>query len=182
LRKEGSLTTEEYHEIQTHARGTFTLLSKFKFKNGLVDGARPSPPANHERFDGNGYPRALKGENIPLWARVLAVADGLDAINLKRHYRRRDVGADALAIMKREAGGHFDRGVHHGAVLKSPAGNFVKIHMAEHLNKLDAVDLVSPGITDVGRIAADLRPRPRRPANQWNGCEYFTSTTKARYR
>ena len=140
LRKEGSLTTEEYHEIQTHARGTFTLLSKFKFKNGLVD-VPTIASSHHERFDGNGYPRALKGENIPLLARVLAVADVLDAITSKRHYRSAMSVQNALAIMKREAGGHFDP-VCITALFKMTVGSFVKIHMAEHLSKLDAVHLV----------------------------------------
>jgi putative nucleotidyltransferase with HDIG domain len=140
LRKEGSLTTEEYHEIQTHARGTFTLLSKFKFKNGLVD-VPVIASSHHERFDGNGYPRALKGENIPQLARVLAVADVLDAITSKRHYRSAMSIQNALAIMKREAGGHFDPACI-TALFKTNVGSFVKIHMAEHLDKLDAVDLV----------------------------------------
>jgi HD-GYP domain-containing protein (c-di-GMP phosphodiesterase class II) len=141
LRKEGSLTTEEYQEIQTHARGTFTLLSKFKFKNGLVD-VPTIASSHHERFDGNGYPRALRGENIPLLARVLAVADVLDAITSKRHYRSAMSIQNALAIMKREAGGHFDPACI-TALFKINVGNFVKIHMAEHLSKLDAMDLVA---------------------------------------
>lgn len=141
LRKEGSLTTEEYHEIQTHARGTFTLLSKFKFKNGLAD-VPAIASSHHERFDGNGYPKALQGENIPLLARVLAVADVLDAITSKRHYRSAMSIHNALAIMKREAGGHFDP-VCITALFKISVGNFVKIHMAEHLSKLDTTDLVA---------------------------------------
>jgi response regulator RpfG family c-di-GMP phosphodiesterase len=141
LRKEGSLTTEEYHEIQTHARGTFNLLSKFKFKNGLVD-VPAIASSHHERFDGNGYPRALKAENIPLLARVLAVADVLDAITSKRHYRSAMSVQNALAIMKREAGGHFDP-VCITALFKITVGSFIKIHMAEHLSRLDALDLVA---------------------------------------
>lgn len=141
LRKEGSLTTEEYQEIQTHARGTFTLLSKFKFRRALAD-VPAIASGHHERFDGNGYPQGLKGTDIPLGARILAVADVLDAITSKRHYRSAMSIQNALAIMKREAGGHFDPDCA-AALLKISAANFIKIHLAEHLDKLDMSDLVA---------------------------------------
>ena len=141
LRKEGSLTTEEYQEIQTHARGTFTLLSKFKFRRSLAD-VPAIASGHHERYDGNGYPLGLKGNDIPRGARILAVADVLDAITSKRHYRSAMSIQNALAIMKREAGGHFDPECA-AALMQMSAGNFIKIHMVEHLEKLEAADLVS---------------------------------------
>lgn len=141
LRKEGSLTTEEYREIQTHARGTFTLLSKFKFKNNLAD-VPAIASGHHERFDGNGYPKGLKGTDIPYLSRILAVADVLDAITSKRHYRSAMSIQNALSIIKREAGGHFDPDCAK-ALFKLSVGHFLKIHMAEHLAKLDASDLMA---------------------------------------
>jgi HD-GYP domain-containing protein (c-di-GMP phosphodiesterase class II) len=63
---------------------------------------------HHERFDGSGYPEGLKGEEIPLPARVFAVADALDAIITDRPYRPAATLAEARAAIAREAGGHFD--------------------------------------------------------------------------
>ena len=141
LCKDGSLTQEEYKEIQTHAHETFTLLSKFKFKRGLQD-VPMIASSHHERFDGSGYPRQLKGEAIPFMARVLAVADVLDAITSKRHYRTAMAVNDALAIMKRESGGHFDPQCVE-ALFEVNLAEFTKIHMAEFLEQLDSNDLVA---------------------------------------
>lgn len=152
LRKEGSLTSEEYKEIQTHAHGTFQLLSKFKFKRDLVD-VPMIASSHHERFDGSGYPRKLKGEDIPLLARVLAVADVLDAITSKRHYRSAMSIDNALGILKREAGGHFDPQCVE-ALLNISVGSFVKIHMVENLDKLEAEDLVTFESFRLGRLIA----------------------------
>lgn len=141
LRKEGSLTAEEYREIQTHARGTFQLLSKFKFKRDLADVPQIAA-GHHERYDGSGYPRGLKGDAIPFLARILAVADVLDAITSKRHYRSAMSIQNALSIIKREAGGHFDPDCS-AALMQLTVANFLKIHLAEHLDKIEPADLVA---------------------------------------
>ncbi len=140
LTKEGSLTSSEYQEIQSHARGTYTLLSKFVFKAGLAD-IPLIASSHHERFDGKGYPRGLKGDEIPLLGRILAVADVLDAITSKRHYRTAMSMADALSIMKRESGGQFDPECVK-ALFKMGVSNFVSIHMADHLEKCDPEPLI----------------------------------------
>lgn len=140
LRKEGSLTMDEYREIQTHAAGTFELLSKFKFKRGLKD-VPEIASSHHERYDGNGYPRKLKGEQIPLLARILAVADVLDAITSKRHYRSAMPIDNALSIVRREAGGHFDPACSE-ALFQVNVGDFIKIHMADNLETLEPSDLI----------------------------------------
>ena len=139
LRKEGSLTADEYREIQTHALGTFELLSKFKFKRDLGD-VPAIASSHHERFDGNGYPKKLKGSQIPLLARILAVADVLDAITSKRHYRNAMSVDNALSIMKREAGGHFDPACV-DALFRVNLGMFIRIHLADHLTAFEAEDL-----------------------------------------
>jgi len=141
LRKEGSLTAEEYQEIQEHAQGTFTLLSKFKFKNDLADVPNIAS-SHHERFDGTGYPKKLKGSQIPLLSRILAVADVLDAITSKRHYRNAMSIENALSIVKRESGGHFDPECT-SSLFRLSVSNFIKIHMAEHLRYLDTEDIVA---------------------------------------
>lgn len=140
LTKEGSLTSDEYKEIQKHAAGTFDLLSKFKFKSAL----RSVPliaSSHHERFDGGGYPRGLKGEEIPLHSRILGVADVLDAITSKRHYRTAMPIDNALGILKREAGGHFDPKCTE-ALFKVNLANFTKIHLIEFLSEVDSEKLI----------------------------------------
>ncbi|MFN0118569.1 MAG: HD domain-containing phosphohydrolase [Elusimicrobiota bacterium] len=139
LQKEGSLTTEEYHHIQGHAKGTFELLSKFKFRNELSD-VPLIASSHHERFDGTGYPQNLRGENIPLMARVLAVADVLDAITSKRHYRQAMAIDNALGILKRECGGHFDPDVVE-AFFKMRVSDFLRIHNIDDIRKLKALDM-----------------------------------------
>lgn len=161
LRKEGSLTAEEYREIQTHARGTFQLLSKFKFKRDLAE-VPLIASSHHERFDGSGYPAGLKGEAIPVLARILAVADVLDAITSKRHYRSAMSIQNALSIMKREAGGHFDPACI-DALFRMSAGNFMRIHMAEHLERLDSKDMLilQPVTLQTVMNACETGPEPK---------------------
>jgi hypothetical protein len=98
--------------------------------------------SHHERFDGNGYPQGLKGEAIPLMARILAVADVLDAITSKRHYRSAMSISNALGIMKREATGHFDPACIE-ALFKMSLSSFMKVHMADHLRRLEPEDLLA---------------------------------------
>ena len=159
LCKDGSLTAAEYKEIQSHARGTFDLLSKFRFKDHLAD-IPLIAASHHERFDGNGYPGGLKGEEIPFLARILAVADVLDAITSKRHYRTAMPVSEALNVMKREATGHFDPKVV-DALFKITVSTMVKIHRADHLDTLqtnDLVELESYSIEDLYRACNAAEP------------------------
>ncbi len=64
--------------------------------------------AHHERFDGTGYPKGLKGKDIPLGARLFAVADVFDALTSNRPYRRAAGYEEVLRIISEEAGKHFD--------------------------------------------------------------------------
>lgn len=159
LCKEGSLTSEEYQEIQAHAHGTFELLSKFKFKSSLSE-VPLIASSHHERFDGNGYPRKLKGDAIPLLARILAVADVLDAITSKRHYRTAMTIDNALNVLNREAGGHFDPQCI-AALMKVTLANFIKIHLADQLSDYDTtglIDIDTPTLADIYAICQAENP------------------------
>jgi putative nucleotidyltransferase with HDIG domain len=85
LKKCGPLTPEEHRKIQTHVEIGVTILKDLKKLNHILPGVRH----HHESFDGNGYPDRLAGEDIPLEARILAVADSFDAMSSNRPYRRR---------------------------------------------------------------------------------------------
>ncbi len=83
LLKEAKLTDDEYSEIKNHPTiGTHILSNATIFKDSL-----PIVKHHHERYDGNGYPGKLKGEEIPYLARIAAVADSFDAMTSKRTYR-----------------------------------------------------------------------------------------------
>jgi len=85
LKKIDPLTPEEYRVIQSHVSIGVHILSDLKKLHHLL----PGVAHHHENYDGSGYPDRLKGEDIPLSARILAVADGFDAMSSTRPYRRR---------------------------------------------------------------------------------------------
>ncbi len=107
LQKEGKLTQEEYAHIQQHATITYEILSKI-YLSGRYAQVADIAASHHEKFDGNGYFKKLKGEEIPLGGRILAVADVFDAITSKRHYRDKMPILNAINIIKEGAGSHFD--------------------------------------------------------------------------
>lgn len=107
LLKDGKLTDEEYKHIQQHAKITADILDKIYFQEKFKD-VPLIASSHHEKYDGSGYFRKLKGNEIPLGGRVLAAADVFDAITSKRHYRDKMPIQKALQIMLDGSGSHFD--------------------------------------------------------------------------
>lgn len=91
LQKKGKLTDEEYEIIKSHTTYGSQMLRDFTSIDGISTGAL----YHHERYDGKGYPSGIKGEEIPLIARIIGVADSLDAMNSDRCYRPR-LGRDVI--------------------------------------------------------------------------------------
>ena len=87
LQKKGKLTDEEYHHIQDHVRITHDILSKIADKSESFKDVVEIAASHHEKFNGAGYPEQKKGTDIPLEARIMAVADVFDAVSEKRCYR-----------------------------------------------------------------------------------------------
>ncbi len=104
LKKQGPLTDEEWVVMKKHPEVAQKMLSKIKFLKPAVD----IPYCHHEKWDGSGYPRGLKGEKIPLSARLFAIVDVWDALNSDRPYRKAWPREKALEYIKQEAGKHFD--------------------------------------------------------------------------
>lgn len=98
LTKPGRLLPEEFEEMKRHALYTRNILSKIEFSEELK-GMELIAPAHHEKLDGSGYPDGLVGSDIPLFARILAVADIFDALTQTRHYRQGMMMHDALHTM-----------------------------------------------------------------------------------
>jgi HD-GYP domain-containing protein (c-di-GMP phosphodiesterase class II) len=107
LKKPGKLTDGEYDEIKTHAAKTRQILDKIEFR-GVYKDVPNVASSHHEKFDGTGYPAGLKGTDIPLGARILAVADVFEALTARRHYRKPMHLSDAFEILQRDKGKHFD--------------------------------------------------------------------------
>lgn len=106
LWKPGRLTPEEYSNVQKHARITFDLLSNLPFTHRLK--AVPFVAScHHEKLDGTGYYRGLKGNDIPFLARIIAVADVFDALTSERHYRNRMPIDKVNEIMQTGRNNHF---------------------------------------------------------------------------
>lgn len=110
LQKEGKLTPEEYEHIKEHVRLTHSILSKVYISNNFKNVAKIAS-SHHEKYDGTGYFKGLKGEQIPLGGRILAVSDVFDAITSKRHYRDKMHIKDALQIMIDGKNKHFDENI-----------------------------------------------------------------------
>jgi len=104
LRKRGPLTEEEWAVMRRHPENGRDFLSRVDYLAPALD----IPYCHHERWDGSGYPRGLRGEEIPLSARVFAVADNYDALTSDRPYRRAWPEQEVLDHLAARAGTEFD--------------------------------------------------------------------------
>jgi putative two-component system response regulator len=111
LLKPGRLSDREFEIMKTHTTiGAQTLdaaLQRFP-KTEYLRMARDIAASHHERFDGTGYPEGLKGQDIPLSARIVALADVYDALTSKRVYKDAFAHDIARSIIEKESGSHFD--------------------------------------------------------------------------
>ena len=104
LRKPGRLTDEEYGVMKTHPARGAALVEKVTHFADIV----PAILAHHEAWDGRGYPNGLSGDRIPLAARVIAIADTIDAMSSSRPYREALAPETVRAEFERERGRQFD--------------------------------------------------------------------------
>jgi len=107
LRKPGRLSPRERDLVKIHAEQTEKILRQISFE-GRYRQVPAIAGAHHEKIDGSGYPRGLSGDEIPLGARIIAVADVFEAITAKRHYHEPIRREEAIALLRREAGRSFD--------------------------------------------------------------------------
>lgn len=104
LLKPGTLTEEEWETMRLHPQLAFDMLYPIEYLRDSID----IPYCHHEKWDGSGYPRKLKGEEIPLAARIFAVVDVWDALTSDRKYRPAWQKEAAFAYVREQAGRHFD--------------------------------------------------------------------------
>ena len=104
LNKPARLTDEEYAIMKSHTTRGAEILKDFTLLDNVIDGAQ----YHHERYDGRGYPQGLAGEDIPLFARIIGVADAFDAMTANRIYRQQMDFSYVLGEMEKGRGTQFD--------------------------------------------------------------------------
>jgi HD-GYP domain-containing protein (c-di-GMP phosphodiesterase class II) len=108
LKKPGRLSPEQYEVIKTHVDKSRTILGKIEFE-GIYQEVPEIVGSHHEKLDGSGYPRGLKGSEIPLGAKIIAVADVFEALTSRRQYREPVSPEQALDKMVKKIGIYYDR-------------------------------------------------------------------------
>lgn len=104
LNKPSGLTEEEFEIIKTHSEVGYRILRAADEYSNLAEYAY----AHHERFDGSGYPRGLKGDEIPLFSRIISVSDAYEAMTTDRPYRKQLKPSEAIKELTTHAGTQFD--------------------------------------------------------------------------
>jgi HD-GYP domain-containing protein (c-di-GMP phosphodiesterase class II) len=125
LRKPGRLTEEEYAKIKRHPAVGVAILGDIQELGDVMPGVLH----HHERIDGQGYPDGLSGEQIPLYARVLAVADTFDAMTSARPYRKALSVQVAVEELTRHAGAQFDPAVVEALLQMGPEAVFAELSL-----------------------------------------------------
>ncbi|MEW6007708.1 MAG: GAF domain-containing protein [bacterium] len=134
LRKPAKLTDDEFLEIKKHPGTGANIIDHIKKLKDIC----PSIRHHHERFSGGGYPDGLKGENIPLFSRIIAVADTYDAMTSDRPYRKGLEPEVALAEIERCKGSQFD---------EKCADSFILAYKEGKIKKKDDLELAFSPLT-----------------------------------
>jgi response regulator RpfG family c-di-GMP phosphodiesterase len=151
LLKPGPLTPEEWTVMRSHPEIGRRLVEKIPFLRGAISIIYH----HHERWDGTGYPLGLRGEGIPLEARIFAIADALDAMTFDRPYSRAISFETARDEIKRCVGTHFDPAVVN-TFLTIPLQTFADIRHRS-LNELSAADAAAEAVrAALGKSASEL--------------------------
>jgi putative two-component system response regulator len=111
LNKPDKLTKEEFEEIKTHVAEGESIIDRIIKQTGDVEFLRYAKlfaSYHHERWDGTGYPRGLKGEEIPIQGRIMAIADVYDALVSERPYKKAFPHEEAVKIIMNDSGKQFD--------------------------------------------------------------------------
>ncbi len=134
LLKPGRLSDKEYEIIKIHPILSYELLKHIEPLKNSLDGIK----YHHERWDGSGYPEGLKGENIPLQARIIAVADSFDAMTSDRIYRKSRDKKDAAKELHKLSGKSYDPEIVYTAIpilLKEEPEKFVEEYLDHKIIK-----------------------------------------------
>ena len=147
LNKPGTLTDEERKQIQEHTVAGGKMLRQLTSLRGI----RETALYHHERYDGTGYPEGLKGQSIPLYARIVGVADSYDAMSSNRVYRRHLSKDEIIEEIQQGSGTQFDPDVvpYMVDMINDGYVNVVKMETAENDDKSSDFHLTEDDIPSV---------------------------------
>lgn len=134
LLKKGKLTEQEFSEMQTHTLIGCDILSESR--SSLLRLAAEIAGSHHERWDGQGYPRRLSGEEIPLAGRIVAIADNFDALTTVRPYKEAWSVEQAVAHIRGRAGSQFDPSCVDAFIATLPAIRDIKAGYVDELERV----------------------------------------------
>jgi HD-GYP domain-containing protein (c-di-GMP phosphodiesterase class II) len=154
LKKPSSLTSDEFEIMKQHPQKGFKIMSQIPAMRDFL----PGMYMHHEMMDGNGYPQGLKGDDIPVQARIVSVADTFDAMTTDRPYQKGMSLEDALARVKSFVGTRYDETVVAALVAACESGQIQpgRVRLSKRARDLAAGKSVSP----------ELRPRATPAAEQ----------------
>jgi len=175
ISKPGRLTPEEFEKMKVHPLVGAEILERVAFPYAVA----PIVRSHHERWDGSGYPDGLRGEEIPIGARILAAVDCLDALASHRQYRPALPLIEAMAGVKERAGTWFDP-----RVVEILARRFVEL---EHLAQIEEKAGTLTGLSKTARVrrgaapAAGFEKGPEPTTiGQTDNADFLTSIASAR--
>lgn len=128
LRKPGPLSHDELHEMREHVNKGLAIINHSQW----LQGAKDVIACHHEKYDGTGYGKGLRGEQIPLAARVFAIVDVFDALTSRRSYKEPFALAEVINIMAQESARHFDPALLNGflSIAKTVFDDYAKLNDA----------------------------------------------------
>ena len=129
LQKPGPLEPDEWKIMQSHVTIGAEIIGEHE--GGMLALASQIALTHHEKFDGSGYPRGLRGDEIPLAGRIVAIADVFDALTSKRPYKRAWTEEEALDFLREQKGRHFDPALVDLFIEQMPAVRAVQQRWAE---------------------------------------------------
>jgi len=135
LKKPGRLSSEEYQIVKTHSQKTREILDQINFE-GIYRFVPEVAAGHHEKLNGTGYPNGLKGDQIPLGSKIIAVADFFEAITAKRHYREPMPLKVAFQVLREESGAHFEE-----EIIEALIRFFEKNHAQDFKNRWKDLDI-----------------------------------------
>ncbi|HET7890113.1 MAG TPA: HD domain-containing phosphohydrolase [Candidatus Sulfotelmatobacter sp.] len=177
INKPGKLTAEEFEKMKVHPIVGAEILERVAFPYPVA----PIVRSHHERWDGSGYPEGLRGETIPIGARILAAVDCLDALASHRQYRPALPLAEAMAKVREMAGKWFDP-----QVVEILGSRYVELErMAQmYVAQMAEDTIVSRGLSKTVRVERGLAPATgfeREPtAGMADSADFLTSIASAR--
>jgi len=143
LRKTDKLSASEWDEVRKHPETGASIIGEHK--DPLLEQARIMALAHHERWDGKGYPKKLKGDEIPLAARIMAVADAYEAMTATQRHRSPISTVEAARIVVAESGKQFDPKVVAAFIKVAPNFAKVRAHYSDELEGIHDLDFGSIG-------------------------------------